>query len=221
VAEPAVILLSGGIDSAVCLWWAKARGWELYALTVNHHPLDHDMGMVSARALAERAGVAEHKLIELPLLKELGDLRLNASHPLAGRSDLPRVYMPAKNLVFYGLAAAWAEELGADKIIGGHNAGDARLFPDSSPSYLSRLNKLINAGLASASVRPVRLLTPVIGLRKSQVIRLGLSLGVPLDLTWSCHERGRAPCGRCDGCLARRAAFEELGLKDPALRAQA
>ncbi|MER3602015.1 MAG: 7-cyano-7-deazaguanine synthase [Nitrososphaerota archaeon] len=218
MAEGVIVLLSGGIDSAVCLWWARQRGWQLYALTVNHYPLNHDRELSSAKALARAAGVVEHRIIELPQLKELADMKLAPPHPLSEAHGASPSYLPAKNLIYYGLAAAWAEELGIDKLMGGHISSDAQLYPDSSPGYLAKLNELINEGLVSSSRRPLRLLAPLILLSKAEVIKLGLRLGAPLELTWSCHERRKEPCGACGGCEARRRAFSELGLEDPALR---
>jgi 7-cyano-7-deazaguanine synthase len=215
--DRAVVLLSGGIDSAVCLWWLRPRAWEVHALTFNYPPAGHRREMEAARAIAESYGVTQHLEVELPFLRELGYLRLGPDHPLRGVADrAPPTYIPNRNMIFYSIAAHIAETLGARWIIGGHIREDANHFPDSAPAYLRRLNRLLAEGLIRAGGPPVRIVTPLARLEKKGVVELGSRLGVPFHLTWSCYGDGEKHCGRCLSCRARRAAFEALGLVDPA-----
>lgn len=192
-----IVLLSGGIDSAVALWWAKRRFREVRALTFTF----------SGRAAPERRGA--HRLaraarvrieeIEVHFLRESQDRNRHAG------------YIPARNLVFYSIALARAETFGAAAVVGGHTRDDPSRFPDAGRPFFRRLESLA----ASGGYAKVRILTPLEHLDKAGVVRRGLALGVPLRLTWSCYGAGARPCGRCPACRERGAAFRVCGLDDP------
>ncbi len=212
-SEKAVILLSGGIDSAVCLWWARKRGWEPFTLTFNYHHRN-PREIRAAEQLARTALVNEYRAIGLPFLKEAAD------SPLSGlnqhEQSIPDCYVPARNITFYGVAAGWAEELDADWIIGGHNRTDHQHYPDSRPEFIEVMNRAIKLGTIIGGRKPLKIITPLASLSKVEVVKMALELGVPLHLTWSCHGSGEKACGHCDACRLRREAFDKLGVKDPA-----
>lgn len=188
-----LVLLSGGLDSAVALWWALREGHDVVALSFRY-PGRPARETRAARDLAQRAGVP---LVEadVPFLRE----------PEGGRFALaPRGYVPARNAIFYASAAHQAEVLGCGAIVGGHNAEDAARFPDASAAFFARLESLLSDGLWSSDGAPgPRLVMPLAALTKLQVVALGRQLGVPLALAWSCYEDGEAPCGACPSCMER------------------
>lgn len=189
----ALVLLSGGLDSAVALWHARAAGHEVVALSFRYpgRPLKEAR---AARELARLAAVPHHEA-DLPFLRE----------PEGGAFALaPRGYIPGRNALFYAAAAYHAEIVGCQVVVGGHNADDAARFPDARASFFQRLGALLDAGLWGLPGRPaLRLEMPLATLTKKEVVALGRSLRVPLALAWSCYEDGEAPCGACPSCLER------------------
>lgn len=219
VAAKAIVLLSGGIDSAVCLWWAREQGFRLISLTFNYHRR-HPREIEAAANLARMARVEEQLVVDLPFLRELQDGALSADNPLQADLDaLSGAYIPARNTVFYGIAASWAERLGARYVVGGHHKEDASLFPDATPQYFALFNELLRRGTVYGQRYPLELVTPLATLAKHEVVLYAHQLGVPLELTWSCYERGEVACGTCAACVERREAFHTLGLPDPMLYA--
>ncbi len=207
----AIILISGGVDSTVALWWAKKKGWEIIPLTMSYHqrPKAEKRAL---RTILRKARVSG--LIDVPLgfLKETQDLVKEG----LGRKDLtdaPDSYIPARNMIFYAIAAYYAEAIGADVIVGGHNAGDPVEFPDSGKGFFESMERLYGRGLWSRRGKRVRIVLPLAGKDKVGVIRLGLQMGVPLSVTWSCHRDGAKPCGRCGSCEERDEAFSESGME--------
>lgn len=162
----------------------------------------------------QAAHVKEYRTIGLPFLKEAVD------SPLAGlehyEKRVPNSYVPARNIVFYGVAAGWAETLDADWIIGGHNRHDHQHYPDSRPEFIEAMNHVIKLGTLIGDRKPLNVITPLAGFSKIDVVKMALELGVPLHLTWSCHGSGYKACGHCDACRLRREAFNRLGVEDPA-----
>ena len=209
----ALVLLSGGIDSAVCLWWSRRQRWELSALTVDYH--ERPAAEVRAvRDLLAAAGVRELVQVPLPFLKEISDLKKDGLR----NPDLdaaPDSYIPARNMVFYSVAGYYAETLGIPLIVGGHNGIDPKTFPDSSPDFFGHVNSLYRLGLWSYGKAPVAIKLPLAGKPKEVVVGMGRDLGVPFDRTWSCYFDGAKHCGRCPSCLERKAAFRGIGLEDP------
>jgi 7-cyano-7-deazaguanine synthase len=219
----AVVLLSGGLDSATAAAIARSEGFDLYALTVEYGQR-HAREIESARAIARALGVVRH--VELGVdLSAFGGSALTSPADVPKDRDLaaagiPVTYVPARNTVFLSLATAWAEALGARDIFIGVNVLDYSGYPDCRPEFIEAFERL--AALATkAGVEGVALHvhTPLIRLTKAEIIRRGLALGVDYGLTHSCYDpdvTGR-PCGHCDSCRLRARGFAEAGVPDPAL----
>lgn len=220
---PAVVLLSGGLDSATVLAIARAEGFAPIALSFRYGQR-HAVELQAAAAVAEAQGVAEHRVVEIDL-RAFGGSALTADIPVPldgaadGPSAIPITYVPARNTIFLSFALALAEVRGAMDIFIGVNAVDYSGYPDCRPEYIAAYERM--AGLATrAGVEgaPVRIHAPLLYLTKDQIIRRGLDLGVDYALTRSCYApdaAGRA-CGRCESCRLRLAAFKRLGMVDPA-----
>ncbi len=208
----AIVLLSGGIDSTVAFWWAMRKGWQVTPLTFHYYRRPVAERAAVGRVLKE-GGIEGLLQVSLGYLREVDDLgtRQNLNPHLSGA---PEGYIPARNMVFYSIAANYAEILGADFIVGGHNRGDPEEFPDSGPRFFEQMNSLLTMGLWSYPKKNVKITLPLRGKSKREVVGLGLKLGAPLELTWSCHHDGKKPCGKCSSCVERAAAFESFGLID-------
>lgn len=216
MAGRALVMLSGGLDSATCLYWAKKRFTDVSAITFNYHGRLAQERRSAAR-LAKGAGVAELISVDLPFVKEAADFyngRLKRHDPQALWSS----YVPARNLMFYSIAAHYAEYLGARWIVGGHNSHDVEFFRDASSGYIEKLNALFREGCLLCNGRTYRIVLPLAKKDRKEIVRLAGRLKVPIGQTWSCHNEGRAHCGRCYACRQRLDAFHSLGLKDPAFR---
>lgn len=168
--------------------------------------------MEAARLLGRRVGVLEHRFVRIPELREAGDI--TGSKALSKKA-VPPTYIPMKNAIYYSLAAAYAEEKGSDCIIGGQNGDDRRLFEDTSEEFFASLQKTVSASSPRLRKRGLKILRPLKDKSKSEVVALAAGMGVPLELTWSCHRSGEEHCWRCDGCKRRMEAFEAAGVKDP------
>jgi len=210
--DKAVVLLSGGIDSAVSLWWARARGWDLRPLTF-HYFRRPPQEIVATRKLIELSGLSRLQEIDLPFLQEVDDMKKGIENPVLAES--PEGYIPARNMVFYAVAGFYAEPIGARWVIGGHNGTDPEAFPDASPKFFNFFNSMYRLGLWSWPKTPVQILLPLSGKSKVDVVKLGLELGVPFEHTWSCYWDRDMHCGTCASCLERKEAFRALGVKDP------
>jgi 7-cyano-7-deazaguanine synthase len=216
----AVVLLSGGLDSATALAIARSRGHELYALSVAYGQR-HAAELGAARRVARAAKVRKHLVIDVNL-DDVGGSALTDKRmavPQAPTEGIPVTYVPARNTLFLALALGWAEALGARDIYIGVNAVDYSGYPDCRPEFIrafQRLSRLATkAGVESG--KGFRIHTPLIRWSKARIIQRGLRLGVDYALTVSCYladAKGRA-CGRCDSCRLRRAGFRDAGLKDP------
>lgn len=221
-AKPAVVLLSGGLDSATTLAMARQQGFALLALSFRYGQR-HAVELEAARRVARAMTVREHKIVELDLRAFGGSALTDAIEVPKDRdlssAEIPITYVPARNTIFLAYALAYAEVRTAQDIFLGVNAVDYSGYPDCRPDYIAAFERM--AGLATrAGVEgaPVRIHAPLINLGKAEIIRRGLALGVDYGLTRSCYDpdpAGRA-CGRCDSCRLRRAAFAELGQVDPA-----
>lgn len=221
--KPAIVLLSGGLDSATVLAIAQAEGFEPLALSFRYGQR-HVIELEAAENVAAAAGVCEHRIIEIDL-RVFGGSALTdeiavpkGRDPLAG-DEIPITYVPARNTIFLSYALALAEVRAARDIFIGVNAVDYSGYPDCRGEYIAAFEKMANlATRAGVSGRGVTIHTPLIDLAKHEIIRRGLELGVDYRLTRSCYDpdaEGRA-CGRCDSCTLRLAAFAELGIGDPA-----
>lgn len=229
--EKAVVLLSGGVDSATVLAIAKAEGYAPYALSFRYGQR-HSVEVEAARRVAAALGAAAHVVAEIDL-RVFGGSALTAEidvphHDSAEEldtSEIPITYVPARNTVFLSFALAWAETLDASDVFIGVNALDYSGYPDCRPEYIAAYERMANlATKAGVEGRQrLRIHTPLIELTKAQTIERGLALGVDYSLTHSCYDPrldGLA-CGTCDSCLLRGRGFTELGLTDPALEAPA
>jgi 7-cyano-7-deazaguanine synthase len=206
----AIVLLSGGIDSATALYLTKQKTVEIYTLNVIYDQ-SFDREAEISRKIATVAQVKEHISILLPFYKDLE----KRYHPTPS-CQVSSAYIPARNIVFYGVAVAYAETMGADMVVFGSNADDAKELPDASLGFAKLMNQLVRIGTRSGwEGRVIEITNPLIEYTKAETLKLAIKLGVPLELTWSCHENGRTPCGKCRGCRMRLRAFEEAGVHDP------
>ncbi|MFX0029072.1 MAG: 7-cyano-7-deazaguanine synthase QueC [Candidatus Hermodarchaeota archaeon] len=215
--QGAILLLSGGIDSATTLYWAKKEGYHVTALSFNYY-LRPKKENDAALKLATNLGV---KLIEIPInfLKEAVDLRIEG-FPVPSAINSPEGFIPIRNLVFYSIAAYFAEVYGNNFIIGGHISADIEQFPDTNINFFKTLEQLINKSKHKQDNSKIKILLPLINLNKVEVIKLAKSLDVPLELTWSCYSDGDEPCGQCSSCIKRKEAFNELKNIEPELPPQ-
>jgi len=216
----AVVLLSGGLDSATTLTIARAQGYRCHCLVIDYGQR-HRKETLAARRIAARAGCPIQLLrIRLPWGgSALTDRRVKVP---SGRSlreigrGIPPTYVPARNTIFLSYAVSLAETIGASAIFIGANALDYSGYPDCRPDYYRAVQQVIRCGTkAGVEGRSIRIITPLIRKTKSQIIRLGVRLRVPYELTWSCYLGRFRPCGWCDSCLLRAKGFREAGLPDP------
>jgi len=217
--RPAVVLLSGGLDSATTLAIARARGFDCHALSVDYGQR-HSPELEAARLVARSLGAREHRVMRVDLAGIGGSALTdpNIAVPETPGTGIPVTYVPARNTVLLSLALAWAEVLNAQDIFVGVNAVDYSGYPDCRPEYIAAFERLAAlATKAGVEGRPCRIHTPLISLTKAEIIREGTRMGVDFSLTVSCYQadaEGRA-CGRCDSCRIRRAGFEAACVPDP------
>jgi 7-cyano-7-deazaguanine synthase len=193
---------------------ARRDGYSARALTIEIRGTANSE-LRAARLLGRRVGVLEHRFVRMPDMREAGDI--SGSKVLA-RKSVPATYIPMKNAIYYFLAAAFAEEKGADCIIGGQNADDRRLFEDTGEEFFASLQKAIGYASPRLRGRGLRILRPLRDKSKGEVVALAAGMGVPLELTWSCHRSGGQHCWKCDGCRMRLEAFRAAGVEDPLRR---
>lgn len=226
--QPAVVLLSGGLDSTTVLAIAKAEGYSLYALSFRYGQR-HEVELAAARRVADVVGVVDHVVADI-------DLRAFGGSALTAEIDVPHhervedlgggipiTYVPARNTIFLSFALAWAETLDASHVFIGVNALDYSGYPDCRPEYIAAYENMANLATRAGVEGRQRLHihTPLIDLSKAQIIERGLALGVDYSLTHSCYDpdaMGR-PCRTCDSCLLRQKGFAEAGVVDPGLQA--
>lgn len=221
-APPAVVLLSGGLDSCVAAAWARAQGFALEALSLDYGQR-HRVELEAARRVAEALGVRRHVVLALDLAAFGGSALTDTALavPKAGVGPgIPVTYVPARNTIMLALALAMAETAGARDIVLGINAIDYSGYPDCRPEFLDAFAQVARLGTkAGVEGAAMQLHAPLQQLGKADIVRLGVKLGAPLALTWSCYDPGAdgRPCGLCDSCRLRAAGFAEAGLPDPAL----
>lgn len=218
-SSKAVVLLSGGLDSATTLAIARAQGLACYALSLDYGQR-HAAELRAAQRVAAALGVVEHKVLPIAL-DAIGGSALTdraIAVPEDGGSGIPVTYVPARNTVFLALALGWAEVLGAHDLFVGVNAVDYSGYPDCRPAFIAAFENLANlATKAGVEGQGFRVHAPLIDLTKAEIIRRGRDLGVDYGLTVSCYQAdadGRA-CGRCDSCRLRAQGFREAGVPDP------
>ncbi len=218
--KKAVVLLSGGLDSATVLYHAKAKGYECHCLLFRYGQR-HEKELKAARQIAKKAGCFFHVIaITLPwCTSSLTDRtqQLPSGHRLEKKAmplvSLPTTYVPGRNTIFISFALSFAETIGAGTIFIGANAVDYSGYPDCRPDYYTAWNRLLRSLGTTMKIQ-----TPLIRLTKEGIIRAGLALGVPYGLTWSCYKGASTPCGECDSCRYRAKGFRKAGIGDPALK---
>jgi 7-cyano-7-deazaguanine synthase len=223
--KPAVVLLSGGLDSATCLAIAKSEGFACHCLSVDYGQR-HAAELAAAARVARALGAVEHRVVHLDIGQfggsALTDIAIAV--PTAGvQPGIPVTYVPARNTIMLSLALGWAEILGAQDIYVGVNAVDYSGYPDCRPEFIRAFETLANlATKAGVEGHALRLHAPLIDLSKAEIVRRGVALGIDYALTVSCYQAdgdGRA-CGLCDSCRLRREGFAAAGLPDPTLYQQ-
>ena len=224
-ARPAVVLLSGGLDSSTLLAVAIRDGFAAHALTFRYGQR-HALEIEAARRVAARLSAASHRIVDVDLRAFGGsaltaDLDVPKDRPLAEMADtIPITYVPARNTIFLSFALAWAEVLGADDIFIGVTAMDFSGYPDCRPEYIGAYERMANLATRAAveGGRRLRIHTPLISLGKAQIIQRGHELGVDYAMTLTCYDPApdAAACGRCDACRLRLRGFAEVGVADPA-----
>ena len=212
----AVILLSGGMDSCVCAALA-ARDSDAAAVHVSYGQRTEDRERQSFAAICERLGIRDRLAVRNDALRLIGgsaltdpSMQVPQSHSIG--SDIPVTYVPFRNAHFLSVAVSLAEVLGAEKVYIGAVEQDSSGYPDCRPEYYQAFNQVVKTGTKDGRIQIV---TPLIGMRKFEIVKLGLELGAPFDLTWSCYTREDRACGVCDSCVLRLRAFREAGTADP------
>lgn len=229
MSKKAVILLSGGLDSATTLAIAKSEGFELYAMTFNYGQR-HLREITAAEKISHQIGVKEHKVLRLGLEtiggSSLTDKELAIPHnrsPQEMKEEIPLTYVPARNVIFLSCAVAWAEALGTGEIFIGVSAVDYSGYPDCRPEFIESFEKTANLGTKmGVGKEKIRIHSPLINLSRGEIIKKGLSLGVDYSLTWSCYDprADGGVCGCCDSCSLRRKGFREAGISDPLVNSE-
>ncbi len=216
-----VVLLSGGMDSCVCAALALAEALESHsevaALHVSYGQRTEARERQSFVTICDQLGIRQRLIVRNEALRAIGGSALTDESIAVPESqhigeEVPVTYVPFRNAHFLAIAVSWAEVLGASLIYIGAVEQDSSGYPDCRPTYYEAFNRVIQAGTKEGTIQVV---TPLIAMRKSQIVRLGLELGAPLDLTWSCYSHGDRACGVCDSCVLRLRAFAEAGAVDP------
>ncbi|WP_430815170.1 7-cyano-7-deazaguanine synthase QueC [Carboxylicivirga sp. RSCT41] len=220
--KKAVVLLSGGLDSAVALHLAKSEGFELHAISFDYGQR-HNRELEAAKAIAKQTKVANHQVVTLKLDKwggsSLTDSSMEVEDGDVTRNDIPVTYVPARNMVFLSVAASLAEAIGAQDIFIGVSQVDYSGYVDCRQEFIDSMEKTINLGTVMGAEKnlPIKIHAPFVNKTKAEEIQLGVELGVDFGLTWSCYRGGEKPCGTCDSCLLRAKAFAEAGVVDTSL----
>jgi len=212
----AVVLLSGGMDSCVCAALA-ARDHEPAAVHVSYGQRTEERERQSFLAICQRLKIHDRLMVRNEALRAIGGSALtDESIPVpdseAIAQSIPVTYVPFRNAHFLAVAVSWAEVLGAAKVYIGAVEPDSSGYPDCRPAYYKAYNEVVRAGTKDGKIE---IITPLIAMRKAEIVRLGLELGAPFDLTWSCYSREDRACGVCDSCVLRLRAFTAAGVSDP------
>jgi 7-cyano-7-deazaguanine synthase len=218
-ARSAVVLLSGGLDSATVLAIARDSGWHCHALSIDYGQR-HRVELEAAARVARALGAVEHRVVRVDIAAFGGSALTDRSIevPTTPSEGIPVTYVPARNTIMLSLAMAHAEVSDSDAIFTGANAVDYSGYPDCRPEYLEAFERMANLATKRAvEGRPIQVLAPIVHMTKAEIVRRGSELGVDFSLTISCYDAdaaGRA-CGRCDSCRFRREGFEKAGIADP------
>ncbi len=220
--KKAVVLLSGGLDSSTCMGIAKNEGYELYALSFDYGQR-HGRELESAKKIAAHFGAREHKILKIDLTQIGGSALTDENIEIPENRDtehmadeIPVTYVPARNTILLSFALAYAEVTDADAIYIGANALDYSGYPDCRPEYYTAFEEVARLGTKrGVEDRPIEIKYPLINMTKAEIIKTGMKLGVPYELTWSCYKGGKKACGVCDSCRLRIKGFREAGYRDP------
>ncbi|OLD19842.1 MAG: 7-cyano-7-deazaguanine synthase QueC [Acidobacteria bacterium] len=212
----AVVLLSGGMDSCVCAALAR-RDYATAAVHISYGQRTEQRERLAFDRVCERLGISDRLVARNEALRAVGgsaltDPRIAVPEAAEIGREVPVTYVPFRNAHLLAVAVSWAEVLGAEKIYIGAVEQDSSGYPDCRPAYYRAYNEVIKAGTKEGRIEIV---TPLIGMRKSEIVRLGLELNAPFDLTWSCYSREDSACGVCDSCVLRLQAFHQVGAADP------
>ena len=212
----AIVLLSGGMDSCVCAALA-GRDFDAAAVHVSYGQRTEERERQAFLGICDRLGIRDRLIVRNEALRAIGgsaltDANIAVPESLALGREIPVTYVPFRNAHFLSVAVSWAEVLGAGKIYIGAVEQDSSGYPDCRLAYYDAFNEVIRRGTKEGNIDVV---TPLIAMRKHEIVRLGLELGAPLDLTWSCYSREDQACGVCDSCVLRLRAFQEAGTADP------
>ncbi|WP_149361070.1 7-cyano-7-deazaguanine synthase QueC [Lolliginicoccus suaedae] len=222
---PAVVLLSGGLDSTTVLAMAKDEGYDVYALSFSYGQR-HSLELDAARRVAKSFGVVRHVVADIDLrafggsalTADIGVPKRHSVEGVSGENEIPVTYVPARNTIFLSFALAYAETVGAGDIFLGVNAVDYSGYPDCRPEYISAFEAMAKlATRAGVQGGRVEIHTPLISMSKAEIVRAGTKLGIDYGLTLSCYDPDSEghPCGQCDSCLLRLKGFADAGLSDP------
>ncbi len=215
----AVVLLSGGLDSSTVLAIALEMGYDVHALSFDYGQR-HSRELESAKKIARYFNVP-HKIIKIDL-RQIGGSALTDNIEVPERQvediekEIPITYVPARNTILLSLALGYAEVIDADAIFYGANAIDYSGYPDCRPEYVEAFERVANLGTKrGVEGKPIKIIAPIIHMTKAEIIKKGMELGVPYELTWSCYKGEKKACGKCDSCLLRLKGFMEAGYEDP------
>ncbi|HVO61491.1 MAG TPA: 7-cyano-7-deazaguanine synthase QueC [Terriglobales bacterium] len=214
--QRAVVLLSGGMDSCVCAALA-ARDYDAAAVHVSYGQRTEERERRSFDGICDRLGIRDRLVVRNDALRAIGGSALTDASIAVPESQslghgVPVTYVPFRNAHFLSVAVSWAEVLGAAKVYIGAVEPDSSGYPDCRPAYYQAFNEVVRAGTKEGNIQ---ILTPLIAMRKAEIVTLGLELGAPFDLTWSCYSRQDRACGVCDSCVLRLRAFRQAGANDP------
>jgi 7-cyano-7-deazaguanine synthase len=212
----AVVLLSGGMDSSVCAALA-VRDYDAAAVHVRYGQRTQERERQSFLAICQRLKIHDRLMVRNEAFRAIGGSALTDESIAVPDAedigkDFPVTYVPFRNAHFLAVAVSWAEVLGAEKVYIGAVEPDSSGYPDCRPAYYKAFNQVVKTGTRDGRIE---ILTPLIAMRKAEIVRLGLELGAPFDLTWSCYSREDEACGVCDSCMLRLRAFEAAGARDP------
>ena len=212
----AIVLLSGGMDSCVCAALA-ARDFDAAAVHVSYGQRTEERERQSFLAICRRLNIQDRLMVRSEVFRQIGgsaltDQSIDVPESEEVGQSIPVTYVPFRNAHFLAVAVSWAEVLGAEKVYIGAVEPDSSGYPDCRPAYYKAFNEVVQTGTRDGRIK---IITPLIAMKKADIVRLGLELGAPFDLTWSCYSREDRACGVCDSCILRLRAFQFAGAQDP------
>ncbi len=215
--KKAIVLLSGGMDSLVCAGEAIRENDQISLLHMSYGQKTSAREKRAFDEIADYYKIKDKKLIDMTFLKQIGgssltDDSIDVKNYKGDSNVIPDSYVPFRNSIILSLAVSWAEVVGATKLYFGANHEDSPGYPDCRPSYYDAFNKVIKEGTKAGNIE---ILTPVISMKKKEIVKRGLELKVPFELSWSCYKSSDKACGKCDSCALRLRGFQEAGINDP------